>query len=70
MGEAKPISRRYVAHFAAVTHYLESLGFVRNFLSSCELEPLHFICVRAVGEEFREDVVFPGIQEEFREPLA
>ena len=49
---------------------LESLGFAQNFLSSCELEALHFIGIRSFGEEFREDVVFRGIQEEFRKPLA
>jgi hypothetical protein len=50
--------------------YLESLGFAQNFLSSCELEALHFIGIRSFGEEFREDVVFRGIQEKFRKPLA
>ena len=49
---------------------LESLGFAENFLSSCELEALHFIGIRSFGEEFREDVVFRGIQEKFRKPLA
>ena len=49
---------------------LESLGFAQNFLSSCELEALHFIGIRSFGEEFREDVVFRGIQEKFRKPLA
>jgi hypothetical protein len=49
---------------------LESLGFAQNFRSSCELEALHFIGIRSSGEEFREDVVFRGIQEEFRKPLA
>jgi chromosome partitioning protein len=49
---------------------LESLGFTQHFLSSCELEALHFIGIRSFGEEFREDVAFRGIQEEFREPLA
>ncbi len=52
------------------TLVLESLGFARNFLSSCELEALHFIGIRSFGEEFREDVVFRGIQEKFRKPLA
>lgn len=50
--------------------YLESLGFAQNFLSSCELEALHFIGIGSFGEEFREDVVFRGIQEQFRKPLA
>src|SRR5215469_12834958 len=50
--------------------HLESLGFAQNFLSSCELEALHFIGIRSFGEEFREDVVFRGIQEKFRKPLA
>jgi hypothetical protein len=49
---------------------LESLGFAQNFLSSCDSEALHFIGIRSFGEEFREDVVFRGIQEEFRKPLA
>ena len=49
---------------------LESLGFAQNFRSSCELEALHFIGIRSFGEEFREDVVFRGIQEKFRKPLA
>ena len=49
---------------------LESLGFAQNFLSSCELEALHFIGIGSFGEEFREDVVFRGIQEQFRKPLA
>ncbi len=49
---------------------LESLGFAQGFLSSCELEALHFIGIRSFGEEFREDVAFWGIQEEFRKPLA
>jgi len=49
---------------------LESLGFAQNFLSSCESEALHFIGIRSFGEEFREDVVFRGIQEKFRKPLA
>jgi len=49
---------------------LESLGFARNVLSSGELEALHFIGIRSFGEEFREDVVFRGIQEKFRKPLA
>ena len=49
---------------------LESLGFAQNFLSSCELEALHFIGIGSFGEEFREDVVFRGIQEKFRKPLA
>ena len=48
----------------------ESLGFAQNFLSSCELEALHFIGIGSFGEEFREDVVFRGIQEKFRKPLA
>jgi hypothetical protein len=43
---------------------------VTNFLSSCELEALHFIGIRSFGEEFREDLVFRGIQEKFRKPLA
>jgi hypothetical protein len=51
-------------------HDLESLGFAQNFLSSCELEALHFIGIGSFGEEFREDVVFRGIQEQFRKPLA
>ena len=51
-------------------YYLESLGFAQNFLSSCELEALHFIGIGSFGEEFREDVVFRGIQEQFRKPLA
>ena len=50
--------------------FLESLGFAQNFLSSCELEALHFIGIRSFGEEFREDLVFRGIQEKFRKPLA
>ena len=50
--------------------YLESLGFAQNFLSSCELEALHFIGIGSFGEEFREDVLFRGIQEKFRKPLA
>ena len=49
---------------------LRVLGFAQNFLSSCELEALHFIGIRSFGEEFREDVVFRGIQEKFRKPLA
>ena len=49
---------------------LESLGFAQNFLSGCELEALHFIGIGSFGEEFREDVVFRGIQEQFRKPLA
>jgi transposase len=49
---------------------LESLGFSQNFLSSCELEALHFIGIRSFGEEFREDVVFRSIQEKFGKPLA
>ena len=53
-----------------VSMYLESLGFAQNFLSSCELEALHFIGIGSFGEEFREDVVFRGIQEQFRKPLA
>ena len=57
----------YIEQF---TTELESLGFAQNFLSSCELEALHFIGIRSFGEEFREDVVFRGIQEEFRKPLA
>jgi len=52
------------------TSVLESLGFAQNFLSSCELEALHFIGIGSFGEEFREDVVFRGIQEQFRKPLA
>lgn len=54
----------------ALPLYLESLGFAQNFLSSCELEALHFIGIGSFGEEFREDVVFRGIQEKFRKPLA
>ena len=50
--------------------YLESLGFAQNFHSSCELEAPHFIGIGSFGEEFREDVVFRGIQEQFRKPLA
>jgi hypothetical protein len=42
----------------------------KSALSSCELEALHFIGIRSFGEEFREDVVFRGIQEKFRKPLA
>ena len=49
---------------------LRVLGFAQNFLSSCELEALHFIGIGSFGEEFREDVVFRGIQEKFRKPLA
>lgn len=49
---------------------LKSLGLAQNFLSSCELEALHFIGIRSFGEEFRKDVVFRGIQEKFRKPLA
>ena len=55
---------------APICCYLESLGFAQNFLSSCELEALHFIGIGSFGEEFREDVVFRGIQEQFRKPLA
>jgi len=55
---------------SAVTLCLESLGFAQNFLSSCELEALHSIGIRSFGEEFREDVIFRGIQEKFRKPLA
>jgi len=58
------------AHFNNVYYILESLGFAQNFLSSCELEALHFIGIGSFGEEFREDVVFRGIQEQFRKPLA
>lgn len=58
------------ANFHTVCMFLESLGFAQNFLSSCELEALHFIGIRSFGEEFREDVVFRGIQEKFRKPLA
>ena len=54
----------------AANDNLESLGFAQNFLSSCELEAVHYIGVRAFDEEFREDVVFRGIQEKFRKPLA
>ena len=69
---AHSLNTRYVtginpAHFVIG---LESLGFARNFLSSCELEALHFIGIRPFGEEFREDVAFRGIQEEFGKPLA
>jgi hypothetical protein len=53
-----------------LTLKLESLGFAQNFLSSCELEALHSIGIRSFGEEFREDVIFRGIQEKFRKPLA
>ena len=52
------------------SYELESLGFAQNFLSSCESEALHLIGIRSFGEEFREDVVFRGIQEKFRKPLA
>jgi hypothetical protein len=58
------------ALFSVFSCLLESLGFAQNFLSSCELEALHFIGIRSFGEEFREDVVFRGIQEKFRKPLA
>jgi DNA replication protein DnaC len=58
------------AAIAKLDKYLESLGFTQHFLSSCELEALHFIGIRSFGEEFREDVVFRGIQEKFRKPLA
>ena len=56
--------------FVCLCYYLESLGFAQNFLSSCESEALHLIGIRSFGEEFREDVVFRGIQEKFRKPLA
>ena len=56
--------------FKHPSNVLESLGFAQDFLSSCELEALHFIGIRSFGEEFREDVAFWGIQEEFRKPLA
>jgi hypothetical protein len=51
-------------------YLLESLGFARNCLSSCESEALHFIGIGSLGEEFREDVVSRGIQEKSRKPLA
>ena len=54
----------------AICTILESLGFAQNFLSSCELEALHFIGIGSFGDEFREAVVFRGIQEQFRKPLA
>ena len=57
-------------YISAASIDLESLGFAQNFLSSCELEAVHYIGVRAFDEEFREDVVFRGIQEKFRKPLA
>jgi hypothetical protein len=56
--------------FVLQIYFLESLGFAQNFLSGCELEALHFIGIGSFGEEFREDVVFRGIQEQFRKPLA
>jgi hypothetical protein len=56
--------------FNAWYNKLESLGFTQDFLSGCELEALHVIGIRPFGEEFGEDVVFRGIQEEFRKPLA
>ena len=65
---------KYVHHIGIKYggHYrcLESLGFAQNFLSSCELEALHFIGIGSFGEEFREDLMFRGIQEKFRKPLA
>jgi hypothetical protein len=56
--------------FTKLSFDLESLGFTRNFLSSCELEALHFIGMRSFGEEFREDMVVRRIQEKFGKPLA
>jgi hypothetical protein len=44
---------------------LESREFVEGFVSSCELEALHFVSVLLIGKKFREDVVFGGIEEEF-----
>jgi hypothetical protein len=45
--------------------FLESREFVEGFVSSCELEALHFVSVLLIGKKFREDVVFGGIEEEF-----
>ena len=64
------VAQRAVTMVLEAIYELESLGFAQNFLSSCELEALHFIGIRSIGEEFREDVVFRGIQEKFRKPLA
>ena len=55
------VSRRSRRHCRPPKQYLESLGFAQNFLSSCELEALHYIGIRSFGEAFREDVVFRGI---------
>jgi hypothetical protein len=49
---------------------LESLGFAEEFASSCELEALHLVSVLLLGEEFHEDVVFGGIEEEFMQSLT
>jgi hypothetical protein len=61
---------RLVSNSPGPPSLLESLGFAQSFLSSCKLEALHFIGIRSFGEEFREDVVFRGIQEKFGKPLA
>jgi len=49
---------------------LESPGFAREFGLCGEAEVLHLVGVLTVDDEFREDVVFGGIREKFRQALA
>lgn len=49
---------------------LESPGFAHEFGSCGEAEVLHLAGVLTFDDEFREDVVFGGIQEKFRQTLA
>ena len=52
------------------TYELESRGFAHEFGSCGEAEVLHLVGILTFGDEFREDVVFGGIQEKFRQALA
>src|SRR5271166_5378659 len=56
--------------FPVIPITLESRGFAHKFGSCGEAEVLHLVGILTFGDEFREDVVFGGIQEKFRQALA
>jgi hypothetical protein len=62
--------RGTVRNLGRYIYILESRGFADDFASSGEPEGLHLIGVLTIGDEYREDVAFGGIQQKFREGLA
>ena len=66
---AKSRTYRRRRHIIAPDTYLESPGFAQNFPQAASWKPCILLVLARFGEEFREDVVFRGIQEH-QKPLA